>query len=95
MAQTPESPEDQSQGSPDGSEAQTPAPKSAFPGCSTLILSLVILLMVSLAIVGLLLMVGVNLHDRFVLVFIIFAAVGAFMSPLARRLKPYLEKKDE
>ena len=95
MASTPEEKRDESRGDASHDQAQAPVPQKTYPGCSTFILAVVVLLLVSMGIVGVLLLAGVNLHDRFWVVFLIFAGVGAFMSPLARKIQYYLEKKDE
>ncbi len=78
-----------------GSTARNAPPERPNPGCSLLILSGIILLIVSMGIVGLLLLIGVDLHQKFWLVFAIFAVSGAFMYQLAKRLQTILARKDE
>ncbi len=74
---------------------RNPPPVRTNPGCSILILSGIILLIVSMGIVGFLFLIGVDLHQKFWLVFFIFAGVGAFMYQLARVLQAVLVKKEE
>jgi hypothetical protein len=75
--------------------AQSPEPKPQFPGCATMFLSGVILLLVSMGIVGVLVLFGVDLNAKFWLVFPIFAFTGAFMLRLARMIQSYMEKNEE
>lgn len=70
----------------------TPAQQGGYPGCLTMVIAGVILFFVAFVIVGTMWLVGVDLRQRFLLVFFIFAVAGAFMFQLAKRLEPYVQK---
>lgn len=69
-------------------QSECASPRYGYPGCLTVVVPGLILLVVSLIIVGSLWLGGVDLQRRFFLVLGIFAVVGAFMLQLARRLQP-------
>ncbi|MDQ7784019.1 MAG: hypothetical protein RDU20_14140 [Desulfomonilaceae bacterium] len=95
MAATTQKRDDRSTSKSSGSRIGSPSPERANPGCSILFLSGIILLIVSLGIVGLLFLLGVDLHGRFWAVFFIFACAGAFMYQLAKIIQKMLVEKKE
>lgn len=95
MASTTEKRDGRNPTAASGHQARNQPPERVNPGCSILILSGIILLIVSMGIVGILFLIGLDLHEKFWLVFFIFAAVGAFMYQLAKIIQNVLVKKGE